>query len=326
MWYNFFLGETFRPWKQQKKEQAVIDLKTHMMRLERRAPDYDAQGIDVALTAMGFSVEVLHVQRLWSDLKRRTGPDVGHAMEALAEDIADHVDIEERRMILGQLWPAANYKTIPDEKEEAVFDRVASLLGFSDKNFLDSCIKHRVQRNTELSESEVYCVVAELLICMMQANGGKDLHEDEALCRIVGHGFQMDVTLMHRIFATLGRLEARFADDHVDQDIGIDQFERERRVKIDALADVTRLSTQDIERKFHVLIDVPQLDQQNINRKIKLLVEKLRYSLDDYGYEHLLDELQSVTSVDGDAARGADSLFTQVKTLLAAAERNIATE
>jgi len=324
MWYDFFLGGTFRRWSQEEKDEAIVDLKIHMMRLEKEARAYDVKGIDAALIALGFHVEAERVKLLWSRLKEMKGPDVGHAMEALAEDICDHVSFDQRRAALSLLWPAASYNMIPDEKEEAVFDRVASLLGFSDKNFLDSCIKHRMARNWELSESEVHCVVAELLMCMMWADGRQHLQEYPDICRIIAHGFQMDVAVVQQMLTGLDALNAKFTADHADDPdhrIGLERFEQERHAKIDMLAGVTELPEEDVERKFHVLIDVAQFDQMNIKRRVRLLVEKLRYSLDDYGYERLLGELEEIASADGHVEQSEESLLSQVKVLLSSLER-----
>ncbi len=316
MWYDFFLGKISRSWGVKEQDKAIVELKTHMMRLEKQAPAYDAKGIDVVLREMGFDVEQKHVQQLWQGLKQRKSIEVGHAMETLAEEICEHVSFDRRRAALSKLWPASSRKAIPDKNEEAIFDRVASLLGFSDKNFLDSCIKHRMQRSWELSESEVHCVVAELLLCMVRADGTQ---ENRHLYRIIAHGFQMDVAVVHQMLTRLDELEASY---DVDQAKGLEQFERERQSKIDALAEITTLSKADVDRKFRVLIDVPRFDSKNTDRMLKLLVEKLRYSLDDYGHDRLLKELQEIASEDGDFTLSEDSVFARIEALLASAEEN----
>jgi len=325
MWYDFFTGKTFRNWSLREQDEAITDLKVHMMRLEKQASAYDAKGVAAALIEMGFHVEAGRVQRLWARLKGKSGPKVGHAMEALAEDICDHVPFEQRRAILSMLWPVASGKAIPDAKEEAVFDRVASLLGFLDQQFLDSCIKHRLQHNEELSESEVHGVVAELLMCMMWADGRQHLQEDPHICRIIAHGFQMDEPVVREMLAGLDELNATFAAQHSDdpdQRIGLERFEQERRAKINMLMGIIELPEEEIERKFHVLIDVAQFDQMNIKRRVKLLVEKLRYSLDEYGYGRLLGELEEIANADGHVDQAEDSLLSQVKLLLSSVERS----
>ncbi|MDQ6970694.1 MAG: hypothetical protein Q9M16_09305 [Mariprofundus sp.] len=317
MWYEFLLGKISRSWPSKDQDRAILELKIHMMYFEKKAAECDATGIEVALREMGFEVKEGHVKPLWERLNHSKSIDVGHAMEALAEDISDHVSLDRRRAVLSQLWPASSRQAIPDKNEEAIFDRVASLLGFEDKNFLDSCIKHRSQRNWELSESEVYCVVAELLICMMWADGKKGLQESQQLCLMMAHGFQMDSEVVHQMFAGLDAMEKAS-----DQPKGFEQFEQQRQRKLDMLVEITRLEPEDVEHKFHVLIDMPRLDSMNLERRLKLLVEKLRYSLDDYGYERLLEELQDIARVDGDLKLSENSVIVKIQTLLAAVKEN----
>jgi len=317
MWYDLFLGKISRSWQPEDQDRAILELKIHMMHFEKKAAAYDAAGIDVALRKMGFKVDPEHVKQLWERLNKSKGIDVGHAMEALAEEISGHVSLDRRRAVLSQLWPASSRQEIPDKNEEAIFDRVASLLGFEGKNFLDSCIKHRSQRSWELSESEVYCVVAELLICMMWADGKQGLQESQQLCRMMAHGFQMDTDVVHQMFAGLDAIEKAS-----DQAKGFEQFEQQRQRKLDMLVEITRLEPDDVEHKFHVLIDMPRLDSMNLERRLKLLVEKLRYSLDDNGYERLIEELQDIANVDGDLKLSENSVIVKIQALLAAVKEN----
>jgi len=334
MWYQFFLGKSSRPWTEKEQQQAVVDLKLHMMRFDQHAASYDAQGIDTVLEKMGFHVDAEHVKGLWAHLENTQGIDVGHKMEALAKKMCQQINMEKRRVIVTRLWPTHDTNgntTSPNAKEEAIFDRVARLLGFKDKTFLDHCVKHHVQRDWDLSESDMYCVVAELLICIMWSDGNQDLQENEQLCQVIAHGFQMEPSLIQRILIDLHALDLHTLDPSAtdEQDAsaeqaapskqavqGLEQFDHQRQARIDVIMRIAQISKQDAEHKFHVLIDLPQFEATDLERRISLLVEKLRYNINDYGYNRLLNELKAVASVDGTFIESQNSAFAQIKALL----------
>jgi len=200
---DFFTKKEMEVWLPGDAElnEMVAGLNIRMLRLDRHAGAYAQHDIIQMLAAMDCPMDVSWVQQKWSDLKQLDRDAVKGEVEKLAQTICDHVAFDQRIRVLEQLWPTTRARAIPDKYKEAIFEWVASLLGFEDKTFLDGCIKRRPQRLWELTESEQYDIIATLLMSIMWVDGKADQQESENIWRILVQHCNMDEHDIIRRFA-----------------------------------------------------------------------------------------------------------------------------
>jgi len=198
---DFFAKKEIKEWMPGDAEldEIIAELNILMLRLDQHAEAYEQHDIIQMLAAMDCRMDASWVRQKWAVLKQLDRESAKHDIAGLTQTICEHVAFDQRIMLLGQLWPSMRHRAIPDKHKEAIFEWVASLLGFEDKTFLDSCIKRRPQRLWELTESEQYGIIATLLMSIMWVDGKADQQESENIWRILVQHCNMDEhDIMHK--------------------------------------------------------------------------------------------------------------------------------
>jgi len=117
-------------------EDVISNLLLEMVWIDGDAHEDEIKHV-VHLLAMRYNSDDETVRRKIDGFKNVTQKDI----EALAKQLRDNLKGRDRVMLLRDLWTIAKANGVADSYEQKLFHRVAHLLGITESEFLEKCIK-----------------------------------------------------------------------------------------------------------------------------------------------------------------------------------------
>jgi len=117
-------------------QNMISDLLLEMVWIDGDAHEKEIKHV-VHLLAMRYDTDGEIVRRKIDGFKNVTQNDI----EQLARQLRDNLPARDRVLLLHDLWAIAKANGVADSYEQKLFHRVAVLLGITENEFLEKCIK-----------------------------------------------------------------------------------------------------------------------------------------------------------------------------------------
>lgn len=130
------LGNEKRQYSESEIRDKITELLLEMVWIDGNADEKELNHIAHVL-AVRYQVEDEEIQRKVDAFDNVTENDI----KRLAKDLRDHLPARDRIMLLRDLWSIAIANGFADHYEETLFHLVADLLGITDHQFLEKCVK-----------------------------------------------------------------------------------------------------------------------------------------------------------------------------------------